>query len=97
MTIQPFTPSQWTAIDALGRQVDQQLQVAQVGLTMGGEPTYVSARDRTDLQWRYQALGAEKRQLAGALLSRLEARLGAIGSVRHYGIGKLYPGEPDPR
>ncbi|MEM6437998.1 MAG: transglutaminase family protein, partial [Cyanobacteria bacterium P01_D01_bin.115] len=97
MTIQPFTPSQWTAIDALGRQVDQQLQAAQVGLTMGGEPTYVSARDRTDLQWRYQALGAEKRQLAGALLSRLEARLGAIGSVRHYGIGKLYPGEPDPR
>lgn len=97
MTIQPFTKSQWAAIDALGRQVDQLLQTAQVGLTMGGEPTYVSASDRTDLQWRYQALGADKRRLAEELLARLETRLEYPGSLRHYGVGKLYPGETYPR
>ncbi len=97
MTIPPFTQSQWTAINALGRQVDQQLEAAQVGLTMGGEPTYVSAGDRTDLQWHYQALGNEKRRLAKALLARLETRLNYVGSLRHYGIGKLYPGETYPR
>jgi uncharacterized protein (DUF2126 family) len=97
VTIPPFTKSQWAAIDALGRQIDQRLQAAQIGLTMGGEPTYVSARDRTDLQWRYEALGTEKRQLAEALLLRLAQRLKPMGSLRHYGIGKLYPGEPYPR
>lgn len=64
---------------------------------MGGEPTYVSARDRTDLQWRYQALGADKRRLAEELLARLETRLHYPGSLRHYGVGKLYPGEAYPR
>lgn len=97
MTIQPFSKSQWTAIDALGQRVDQRLHTAQVGLTMGGEPTYVSARDRTDLQWRYQALGADKRRLAEELLARLETDLRYPGSLRHYGIGKLYPGEAYPR
>jgi len=97
VTIQPFSKSQWTAINALGQQVDQRLQTAQVGLQMGGEPTYVSARDRTDLQWRYQALGEEKRRLAEELLARLETRLEYAGSLRHYGLGKLYPGEIYPR
>ncbi len=97
MTIQPFSKSQWSAIDALGHQVDQRLQAAQVGLTMGGEPTYVSASDRTDLQWRYEALGPEKRQLAEDLLLRLANRLPQVGSLRHYGIGKLYPDELYPR
>jgi len=97
VTIPPFTKSQWAAIDALGRQIDQRLQAAQIGLTMGGEPTYVSARDRTDLQWRYEALGPEKRQLAEDLLLQLETRLHQTGSLRHYGIGKLYPGEAYPR
>ncbi len=97
MTIPPFTNSQWAAIDALGHQLDQRLQAAQIGLTMGGEPTYVAARDRTDVQWRYAALGTEKRQLAEALLLRLEHRLNQVGSLRHYGIGKLYPGEAYPR
>ncbi len=97
MTIRPFSNTQWTAINALGQQVDHVLQTAQVQLTMGGEPTYVSARDRTDLQWRYQALGAEKRRLAEALLLRLEAALDQNGNLRHDGVGKLYPGETYPR
>lgn len=97
MSIQPFSTDQWTAIDALGKQVDQALQTAHVGLTMGGEPTYVSARDRTSLQWQYEAIGEDKRQIAGQLLGRLQSRLNHRGSMRHYGLGKLYPGEVVPR
>jgi len=94
VTIQPFSKSQWTAINALGQQVDQRLQTAQVGLQMGGEPTYVSARDRTDLQWRYQALGEEKRRLAEELLARLETRLEYAGSLE---FASLRLGEALPR
>ncbi|MEL6398820.1 MAG: transglutaminase family protein [Cyanobacteria bacterium J06626_4] len=95
--MQPFSHSQWTAINALGQQVDRVLNEARVGLTMGGEPTYVSARDRTSLQWRYDALGEDKRHLGGQLLERLQANLGPTGSMRHQGLGKLYPGEAAPR
>lgn len=97
MPIQPFSQERWTAIHTLGRQIDQVLHQAGIGLTMGGEPTYVSASDRTSLQWRYEALGQEKRQVGGQLLTRLQARLGVAGSLLHYGLGKLYPGEEVPR
>ncbi|HEY9889286.1 MAG TPA: transglutaminase family protein, partial [Candidatus Obscuribacterales bacterium] len=97
MSIQPFSTAQWQAIDALGQQVDRVLNQAQVGLTMGGEPTYVAAGDRTALQWQYEALGDEKRRIAGELLTRLQTQLGLGGSLRHYGLGKLYPGEAVPR
>ena len=95
--MQPFSHSQWTAINALGQQVDRVLNEARVGLTMGGEPTYVSAHDLTSLQWRYDALGEDKRHLGGQLLERLQANLGPTGSMRHQGLGKLYPGEAAPR
>jgi uncharacterized protein (DUF2126 family) len=68
-----------------------------VGLTMGGEPTYVSASDHDSLQWRYEALGDDKRRMGGRLLAELQTRLGYSGSLRHYGLGKLYPGEVVPR
>ncbi len=95
--MQPFSPSQWQTLHALGRTIDQRLQQWGVGMTMGGEPTYIAAHDSHSLQWRYEALGEEKRQLAGALLARLQGRLAPAGSVRHMGLGKLYPGEPMPR
>ena len=97
MSIEPFSKTQWGAIDALGHQIDQEIHRAGVQLTMGGEPTYVSASDRESLQWRYEALGADKRRLGGQLLIRLQARLGYPHSLLHYGLGKLYPGELVPR
>lgn len=42
----PYAPEQWSAIDALGRAVDEQLSEDDVRLTMGGEPTFVSIDDR---------------------------------------------------
>jgi len=97
VSIQPFSSDQWNAINALGHQVDRELHAARVDLTVGGEPTYVSAQDRDSLQWRYTALGEDKRRIAGNLLSRLQKRLSRPGSLLHYGLGKLYPGEPTPR
>lgn len=97
MSIKPFSKVQWNSIQTLGRRIDQDIQKAGVGLTMGGEPTYVSASDRDSLQWRYEALGADKRRIGGQLLTRLQTRLGYDGSLLHYGLGKLYPGESVPR
>ncbi|NER81167.1 MAG: transglutaminase-like family protein, partial [Leptolyngbya sp. SIO1D8] len=69
----------------------------QVKLTMGGEPTYISATNQDFLQWRYSALGEDKRRVAGQLLKRLQKRLTPPGSLLHDGLGKLYPGELTPR
>lgn len=93
----PYSEAQWLQIDALGHQVDQQLQRLEVGLMVGGEPTFVSAHDLESPQWRIAALGEEKRAIAGQLLQHLQQQFGGVGSLRHYGIGKQYPGEPGPR
>jgi uncharacterized protein (DUF2126 family) len=95
--MRPYASDQWQAIYQLGQTVDHHLTQAGVGLTMGGEPTYVAAGNSQDSQWRYAALGDEKRQIAGQLLRRLQHRLTLLGSLRHYGLGKLYPSEPTPR
>ncbi|AFY83225.1 DUF2126 domain-containing protein [Oscillatoria acuminata] len=93
---QPYTAEQWQAITQLGEAVEVQLQAADVRLTMGGEPTFVSQDDRESTQWHTGALGEEKRQLAGVLLSQLRQRF-APGGLLHEGQGKWYPGEPLPR
>lgn len=97
MTIQPFSPDQWRAINKLGHRVDDDLRKMQVGLTMGGEPTYIAAKDQDSLQWRYTALGEDKRRIAGELLQHLQQRVAQSGSLCQYGLGKLYPGELTPR
>ncbi|MEM0979325.1 MAG: transglutaminase family protein, partial [Cyanobacteria bacterium P01_H01_bin.58] len=97
MTIQPFLPEQWRAIDQLGHRVDDDLRRMEVGLTMGGEPTYIAAQDQESWQWRYAALGEDKRRIAGKLLQALQQRVAQPGSFCHYGLGKLYPGELSPR
>ena len=92
----PYTDEQWEAIDALGAAVDQQLSVGDVRLTMGGEPTFVTAGDTSDPQWESEADGEEKRALASRLTARLAERWGR-GGIVHYGQGKWYPGEDLPR
>ncbi|HBB32672.1 MAG TPA: IMP dehydrogenase [Cyanobacteria bacterium UBA9273] len=93
----PYTEEQWQQIDALGIAVDQELKRWQVGLTMGGEPTFISIDDFESPQWQIAALGDEKRRLAGQLLERLETRFSQGGGLLHYGMGKWYPGEVLPR
>jgi len=92
-----FSAAEWQSINTLGHAIDDDLERLQVGLTMGGEPTYVSATDLASLQWRYQALGDDKRELGERLLQRLQRDLAPVGSLLHNGVGKLYPAEPFPR
>jgi hypothetical protein len=92
----PYTESQWSAINQLGEAVDRELTAENVGLTMGGEPTFVSIDDYESVEWQVAALGEEKRRLAGILLQRLRDRF-STGSVLYYGMGKWYPGEILPR
>ncbi|MCX7372759.1 MAG: transglutaminase family protein [Alphaproteobacteria bacterium] len=92
----PYTPGQWRAIEALGRQVDRSLAASDVRLTMGGEPTFVADTDRDAAEWNTAAMGPTKRAYAGRLIRRL-APLWAPGAALQYAMGKQYPGEPLPR
>ena len=92
----PYTLAQWERIDALGHAVDARLVAGDVRLTMGGEPTYVSADDMEAPEWTVDADGPDKRRLASALARRLRDRWAPTGLV-HRGQGKWYPGEPLPR
>lgn len=92
----PYTPDQWQAIMDLGHHIDQQLEQADVRLTMGGEPTFVSIDDMDSPQWNTAALGEHKLERAGILLRRLKDVFASNG-VLHYGQGKWYPGEQLPR
>lgn len=92
----PYSDEQWREIDALGSKVDADLDRLEVGLTMGGEPTFASIEDAQAPEWRTAALGQAKRKLAGKLLRRLKHRF-AQGGLLHFGQGKWYPGEALPR
>ncbi len=92
----PYTPEQWSAIDALGTSVDERLQKNDVRLTMGGEPTFVSIDDMEGDEWNTAADSPAKRALAHDLTERLRDRF-APGGLVQYGQGKWYPGEPLPR
>ncbi len=64
----PYTEEQWQQIEALGHQVDVDLQVGDVRLTMGGEPTFISLDDRNGSEWSTTAMSPAKRKLAVELL-----------------------------
>ncbi len=92
----PYSEEQWTAIDALGHQVDVDLKTGDVRLTMGGEPTFISLDDRNGSEWSTTAMSPAKRRLAVELLGRMRDRF-SIGALLHIGQGKWYPGEELPR
>jgi uncharacterized protein (DUF2126 family) len=92
----PYPEEVWTAIEELGEQVDHELNAADVRLTMGGEPTFVSIDDMDGAQWTTAALGVEKQLLAETLIKRLRQQW-APGGLLHFGQGKWYPGESLPR
>ena len=92
----PYSEEQWSAIDALGHEVDKALVAGDARLTLGGEPTFVAVDDMEDAQWTTAADGADKRSRAEALATRLLERFGPGGLI-HHGQGKWYPGERLPR
>lgn len=92
----PYSDEQWADIDRLGQQVDERLQRADVRLTMGGEPTFVSIDDMEGAEWNVAAVGPEKQRLSSVLIKRLRERF-APGALLHFGQGKWYPGESLPR
>ncbi|MFO0789080.1 MAG: transglutaminase family protein [Pirellulales bacterium] len=92
----PYTEEQWGAIRAAGVHVDDELKTGDVRLTMGGEPTFVSIDDMEGAEWKTEAMGPHKRELAGDLLMRLKRRFAPQGLL-HFGQGKWYPGESLPR
>ncbi|MGE0483614.1 MAG: DUF2126 domain-containing protein [Gammaproteobacteria bacterium] len=92
----PYDEHQWQRIHNLGQSVDARLAAADVRLTMGGEPTFVSIDDFESPEWTIAADGPAKRHAAEVLLDRLKRHY-APGGLVHHGIGKWYPGEPLPR
>lgn len=92
----PYTKEQWAAIDKLGHEVDDRLKKADVRLTMGGEPTFVSIDDMEGDEWNTAAMGPTKRDRADILIRRLRSKFAPF-ALLHYGEGKWYPGESLPR
>ena len=95
-TTLPYTEQQWTDVLALGDHVDTLLTDGDARLTIGGEPTFVSASDAESAQWNIDADGEDKRRLATELAAELKQHYAPQG-VLHHGQGKWYPGEPLPR
>ena len=92
----PYTPAAWDSILELGAAVDARMAAADVRLTMGGEPTFVSVDDQVAPEWTTDADGPHKRQRASALAARLKEIWAPQGVVQR-SQGKWYPGEPLPR
>ena len=92
----PYTDQQWAEIERLGNLIDEHLTAADVRLTMGGEPTFVSLEDPDGAEWNTAALGPDKRRLAAQLYHRMREKYAPHG-LAHFGQGKWYPGEPLPR
>jgi uncharacterized protein (DUF2126 family) len=92
----PYSDTQWLRIEQLGHAVDADLADQDVRLTMGGEPTFVSADDPDGAEWNTAALGPNKRRLAVEVFHKLKTKYAPEG-LAHFGQGKWYPGEPLPR
>lgn len=92
----PYPDDAWRAICDVGRRVDERLAAADVRLTVGGEPTFVSVDNQVDEEWTTAADGPHKRQRASDLAARLRQAWAPQGLIQR-GQGRWYPGEPLPR
>jgi uncharacterized protein (DUF2126 family)/transglutaminase-like putative cysteine protease len=92
----PYTQTQWSDIEALGRSVEGDLVELGLEPTVGVSLNLVSSRDAAAPEWTFAALGASKRHAAESLLERLRHRL-APGGVTQIGQGQWYSGEELPR
>lgn len=92
----PYTEAVWHEILSVGEKIDKVLAKSDMRLSMGGEPTFVSATDRESRQWNFDALGEDKYRLSEALLERLYS-IYCQGGIILRSQGKWYPGEPLPR
>jgi len=92
----PYSDAAWRSICQVGSRVDERLSAADVRLTVGGEPTFVSIDDQVSEEWTTAADGPHKRRRASDLAARLKAQWAPKGLIQH-GQGKWYPGEPLPR
>lgn len=92
----PYRDIQWQRITAAAATVDARTAAADIGLTLGGEPTFVSIDDQTSPEWTTAADGPHKRERAADLANRLRTIYAPTGIVQ-YRQGKWYPGEPLPR
>jgi len=87
---QPYSQSQWQAIDALGAEVDASLTAQDVQFNMSCQPTFVALDDREASIWHYDTLDADpkdksqgevghKKSLAIDLAARLQNQLAPSG------------------
>ena len=61
----PYTAEQWQRIDALGHRLDAELKDADVRLTIGGEPTFVSIDHPDGEEWNTAAVGPDEACVGG--------------------------------
>ena len=92
----PYSDEAWRKIHDVGRSVDDRLAAADVRLTVGGEPTFVSVDNQVDDEWTTAADGPHKRRLASDLAARLKGVWAPQGLIQRM-QGRWYPGEPLPR
>src|SRR5580704_10428455 len=92
----PFSEEDWVKVQQVAYCVDADLEVQDVRLTMGGEPTFVGIDEPESPQWNIDAHGPIKRTRGLALIQCLREKM-ASGAMLHYGQGKWYPGEALPR
>ncbi|BBZ44715.1 transglutaminase family protein [Mycobacterium parmense] len=92
----PYSDEAWQTICEVGRRVDERLAAADVRLTVGGEPTFVSVDNQTSKEWTTAADGPHKRRRASDLAARLKSVWAPQGLIQR-SQGRWYPGEPLPR
>ena len=88
----PYAKKDWEEILVLGNRVEEELNARDVRLTLGVKPTFVSIDHMDAAEWKADVLGATKRELAGQLARRLQARF-APGGFLHLGQSKSQGGE----